>query len=396
MSTQAGNKHTRTMMGGVGVRTGQRTRRRPLGRAVRRVGPLVLIAVVLAFAAPLAADRKDVDAGTSFSVFTQNAYVGASIERVIAANPNDPYALIDAVTTTYYEMLASDPDVRMSGIADRIADRKPDVVALQEMYMLRKQSPGDLIIGGTEPATEVVVDFLHSLMDSLAARSLHYAVAAVSTELDVEMPMLNLVTYDIDDARLTDREVILVRTDLPPGQLRVSNRQAGHFDTHLILPDSGLEILQGWCSVDVFVRGERFRFINAHLQDEAFPDIQFAQAQELMAGPANTNLPVMMVGDFNADPNGLNGTWTYPSLIAGGFADTWSELYPHRPGLTWGHDALLADRDVEFRWRIDLVLFKGHRFVPNRAETVDRGLRRQEPPFWPSDHAGVSASFWLR
>jgi len=35
--------------------------------------------------------------------------------------------------------------------------------------------------------------------------------------LDVELPMLNLQTQTIDDARLTDRDAILIRTDLPPG-----------------------------------------------------------------------------------------------------------------------------------------------------------------------------------
>jgi endonuclease/exonuclease/phosphatase family metal-dependent hydrolase len=362
---------------------------------IRRVAPLVLLAIMLAIASPMAADRQEGE--KSFTTFTQNAYVGADLSRVMLADPNNPPALIEAVTTTYYEMLASQPDVRMKGLAARIAARMPDIVALQEMYLLRKQSPGDLVVGGTVPATEVVVDFLQSLMDSLKARGLHYRVAAMTTELDVEMPMFNADFTGIDDARLTDRDIILVRTDLPPGHLRVTNPQGGNFETHLTL-DNGLEVLQGWCSVDVFVRGERFRFINTHLQDEMVPAIQFAQAQELMAegGPTDTKLPVMMVGDFNADPEGRNGTWTYPSLLAGGFADGWSALFPHRPGLTWGHDAYLADPSVGFKWRIDLVLFTGHAFVPKRMETVDNGLRRQAPPFWPSDHAGVSASFELR
>jgi endonuclease/exonuclease/phosphatase family metal-dependent hydrolase len=211
------------------------------------------------------------------------------------------------------------------------------------------------------------------------------------------MPMFNADLTGFDDARLTDRDIILVRSDLPPGQLRVSNPQGGHFDTHLTL-DNGLEVLQGWCSVDVFIRGERFRFINTHLQDESVPEIQFAQAQELMAehGPADTSLPVMMVGDLNADPYSRNETHSYPSLIAGGFNDAWSELYPRKAGLTWGHDSYLADKDWEFVWRIDLVLFKGHTFVPREMETVDSRLRRTAPPFWPSDHAGVWASFELR
>jgi endonuclease/exonuclease/phosphatase family metal-dependent hydrolase len=273
----------------------------------------------------------------------------------------------------------------------------PDIVALQEMYILRKQSPGDLATGGSDPAEEVVVDFLSSLMDSLAAKGLHYKVAAMTTELDVEMPMFNADFTGFDDARLTDRDVILVRTDLPPGQLRVSNSRGGHFDARLSL-SNGLEVIRGWCSVDVFIRGERFRFLNTHLQDESAPGIQFAQAQELMAeyGPADTGLPIIMAGDFNADPDGQNGTFSYPILIAGGFDDAWAELHPSDPGLTWGHDSGLADKNWGFVWRIDLVLFKGHTLIPKEIDTVDTGLGGPAPPFWPSDHAGVFASFGLR
>jgi endonuclease/exonuclease/phosphatase family metal-dependent hydrolase len=395
MSTQVGNTHERTSQSGMRLWTGLRSRGGPMGPTLRHVALLVLLAMVLAVASPMAAGRED--ARKSFTTFTQNAYVGADLSRVMLVDPSDIEGLLWAVTTTYYEMLASQPGARMRGLADRIAVRMPDIVALQEMYILRKQSPGDLLSGGTDPAEEVVVDFLPSLMDSLAARGLHYRVAAMTTELDVEMPMFNADFTGFDDARLTDRDIILVRTDLPPGQLRVSNPQGGQFDTHLTL-DNGLEVLQGWCSVDVFIRGERFRFINTHLQDESVPEIQFAQAQELMAehGPTDTHLPVMIVGDLNADPYSRNGTWSYPSLIAGGFDDAWSELYPHRPGLTWGHDTILADTNLDFVWRIDLVLFKGHTFVPKRMETVDTGLRRRVPPFWPSDHAGVWASFEIR
>jgi len=44
----------------------------------------------------------------------------------------------------------------------------------------------------------------------------------------MQLPMLNLQTQTIDDARLTTRDAILIRTDLPPGHLRArifSDRQ---------------------------------------------------------------------------------------------------------------------------------------------------------------------------
>jgi exonuclease III len=103
-----------------------------------------------------------------------------------------------------------------------------------------------------------------------------------------------------------------------------------------------------------------------------------------------------MAGDLNADPSSRNGTFSYPSLIASGFDDAWRGLYPHKPGLAWGHDSSLADKDWDFVWRIDLVLCKGHTFVPKKVETVDSSLRRLAPPFWPSDHAGVWAGFEFR
>jgi endonuclease/exonuclease/phosphatase family metal-dependent hydrolase len=397
MSIQVGKTHETASGRDVRVWTGVRSRSGPPGPSGRYLALLVLLALGFAFASPQAAGQGN--GGKSFTALSQNAYLGADISRVMLVDPEDPnpYALVEAVTTTYYEMLASQPAVRMSGLADRIAARMPDIVALQEMYVLRKQSPGDLVIGGSDPAEEVVVDFLWSLMDSLAARGLHYKVAAMTTELDVEMPMFNADFTGFDDARLTDRDVILVRTDLPPGQLRVSNSQGGHFDARLTL-NNGLDVLRGWCSVDVFIRGERFRFLNTHLQDESAPEIQFAQARELMAayGPADTGLPVIMAGDFNADPDGQNGTFSYPILIGGGFDDAWTELHPSDPGLTWGHDSGLADKNWGFVWRIDLVLFKGRTFVPKEIATVDTGLGRPAAPFWPSDHAGVWATFELR
>ena len=83
--------------------------------------------------------------------------------------------------------------------------------------------------------------------------------------------MLDLATGGIDDVRVTDHDVILARKDLPPGYLRLSNPAQGNFQASLVIPSIGLEIKRGWCSVDAFVRGRTFRFINMHLEEESFP-----------------------------------------------------------------------------------------------------------------------------
>lgn len=371
-------------------------------RAIRTLVALVFIAVTLAPLAHVAlAGQRDVGGKRSFSTFTQNVYVGAQIGRVLSLDPSDPLyfpKLVEAVTITYYELLASLPEVRMAGIAERIVSRKPDLVALQEVSLLRKQSPGDIVSGNPDqlPATEIVADFLQILLDELAAQGAHYAVVATIDEMDVEMPMLNLLTGEYDDVRLTDREVILARTDLPPGHLRVSNPQSGNFENHIVIPSIGLPVLRGWCSVDVFVRGRKFRYINTHLEEETQPGLQWLQALELLQGPANTSLPVILAGDLNSDGNRANGTLTYDTLLDEGFSDPWTSLHPLDPGLTWGHDPLLLDPTWPLIWRIDLVLSRGNKFLPRGATVVDDPLVRALPPYWPSDHAGVAVKFRLK
>jgi endonuclease/exonuclease/phosphatase family metal-dependent hydrolase len=197
-------------------------------------------------------------------------------------------------------------------------------------------------------------------------------------------------------ARLVDREAILVRTDLPPGQLSYNNPQTGHFEHRIQIPAAGMDILRGWCSIDMTVRGERFLLLCAHLETEAVPQLQYVQALELLAGPANITQPVLLIGDFNADPFGRDGSITYPLFGKAGFTDSWNVLNPQDPlgGLTWGHDPYLEDPSVLFDRRIDLVLYRGTQFTPTSLEVISP-LIGTTMPLWFSDHAGLSASLQL-
>jgi endonuclease/exonuclease/phosphatase family metal-dependent hydrolase len=325
-----------------------------------------------------------------------NLYVGGGIGRIIALDPTDPaYVsnLVYTVTGVFYEIVASEPGTRLQGVADRIAARMPDLVAVQEASLIRNQSPGDLVVGGSTPATNVVYDYIAILVEALKARGAHYAVASSTEEVDVELPMFNMQTYTVDDVRLTDRDAILVRTDLPPGQLRVSNPQGGHFTYMIELPT--VSVPRGWCSVDVFMRGEKFRYVCAHLEEETVPQIQMLQAIELIDGLANIGLPVILSGDFNADPLHRNGVETYDAFVAAGFDDAWAELHKADPagGLTWGHDEFLADPSVPMIWRLDVVWFRGFGLAPTESKVIDIALDRVQPPLWASDHAAVTADF---
>ena len=172
----------------------------------------------------------------------------------------------------------------------------------------------------------------------------------------------------------------------------------GHFSTVLQIPSTGLTVQRGWCSVDLIIRGQPARFICSHLEEETVPQIQLLQAQELLNGPSDVNIPVILAGDFNADTLNRNATQTYAALIAAGFVDAWLSIHPGdlAAGLTWGHDELLVDPNTPFVWRIDLVLYRGSGFTATQAQVLDLDLDRSQPPFWASDHAAVAARLQLQ
>jgi endonuclease/exonuclease/phosphatase family metal-dependent hydrolase len=365
---------------------------------IHRAGAVLLLVLITLFGLPVGghAQRADVGGKRDLTVMTRNLYVGANFGSIVAAS--DFVGLVTAVTEVYYTVVAQNNfQLRVAGIADEIVAMRPDLVGLQEVSTVRLQSPGDLLAGGS-PASFVVIDYLQVLLKALADRGAHYAAVSIVTNADVELPIWNSTFDGLDDARLTDHDVILARTDLPPGYLRLSHPEHGNFQSSLVIPVLGgeLEFKRGWCSVDAFVRGRTFRFITTHLEEETSPTIQLAQAKEILAGPASGDMPVILVGDTNTDGNRQNGTLTYDYLLHAGFKDSWSALYPRSLGLTWGHDPLLADPSLAFVWRIDLILFDGGNFVPMEASVLDRPLHRSTPPFWSSDHAGVVARFLLK
>jgi endonuclease/exonuclease/phosphatase family metal-dependent hydrolase len=324
------------------------------------------------------------------TVMTRNLYFGASLDPVLLA-PDFP-GVVGAVTQVWMDVQATDFDARVVGLADEIEAAKPDLIGLQEAALWRIQTDGDLLEGGTVAATEVVYDFVEMLRTELRARGLRYKVAVSQDLLDVELP--NAFGEDI---RLTDRDVILVRRRKKGrGPIKILRRSRGEFDTVLELPVGGeggpvIAIKRGWVAVDAKVKGKRFRFVNAHLEDVIAPPIQEAQANELIAGPLDWKRPVICVGDFNSDALG-GGTASYDMLLDSGLVDSWSTP----GGATWGHAADLRNPTPNLTERLDLVLHDGT-FAVKSVDVIGEELEDMtESGLWPSDHAGVIATFSLK
>ena len=313
----------------------------------------------------------------ALTVMTRNMDEGTDFGYIAQATPA---TLGQAAAATYLEVLASDVCGRAGRIADEIAAAQPDLVSLQEVS--RWTGPVPSLCAGTMTTT---IDAQTALMAQLATDGARYVVVKGQDELSsAGIPGLGSLSF-------LDRDLLLARVE-PAGQLALANATSANFANIVSLPLAPgltLPIKRGWISVDATTRGSTVRVIATHLEG-SFQPVQLAQAQELIAGPANTRLPVILAGDLNTGP-GSAFVSTYDWLtspVGGRLLDTWSVTQAGEPGFTdayYTEDPLTASTPTE---RIDLVLVRGH-----LAPTADELVRISLPH--PSDHAGVVATIGI-
>jgi endonuclease/exonuclease/phosphatase family metal-dependent hydrolase len=329
---------------------------------------------------------------TPIKVMTQNVYYGFDVDPLLSAT--DPADIPVLAAQAFAQLNATNFPERAAAMADEIARKGPDLIALQEVALIRIQSPGDAIAGGTVPADTVYLDYLQVLMSALAARGLDYQIAGKNQNVDVELPMLvGTSPLAFDDIRLTDFDVVLARSDVA-----VSNVTTATYATKLVLANLGLDVPRGYVAIDATLRNHvSCRFVTTHLEDSPFPGIQLAQAQELVAALATGTQTVILAGDFNSEAT--TGA-TYQYLASQGFADSWlrNEEAGKGAGPTWGHDPDLQNDADALTLRIDLIFTRDGAYFADGvlAEVWGDDLDEQTSGgLWPSDHAGVIAELWF-
>jgi endonuclease/exonuclease/phosphatase family metal-dependent hydrolase len=330
-----------------------------------------------------AAQRHPFKGKRQVVVETRNLFIGTDLDPIFQASTFPQ--LVGATTVAFLNVQATMYPERAQALAAEIAANDPDIVGLQEAVLLRTDTPAD---GPASPAENVLADYLDILLQALEAQGAHYAPVAVVTNADNELP--TALGFDV---RVTDRDVILARTDLRVADLKLSNSQSGTYATNLSVNTLAgpVTLTRGWTAIDVNIRGKSFRVVNTHLETSAAPPIQLAQAQELLAGPAATDMPLLLIGDYNSRADGT-GTPTYGVLRAAGFDDAWSELNPGDPGLTCCWETHLLSPTPPFDERIDLVLARGG-LRPLDIDILgeDPVADRTPSRLFYSDHAGVVA-----
>lgn len=336
--------------------------------------------IVLAAVAVLAAcgnsEEKLADGPNTFKVMTQNLYLGADLDPALAAIP----ALLPvAVEAFWASVQATDFPSRAKIVATTIQSASPDIVGLQEVSLWRRQDPSDFSTVPFPDATEVVYDFLALLQAELTARGLAYDAVAINTNADIELPGASGKDY-----RLTDRDVILVKTTLPV--VAAANGTYPQADLAVVTAaGTSFPIRRGWTSVDFRAGGKTMRLVNTHLEAVS-TTVAGRQAVDIVGIAQTTRQPTILSGDMNLTP----GSPGYGNFVAPGtgLVDSGNEI-AGGTALTCCWDPLLTSG--AFSTRIDLVFHNAgvhatHFQVVDQTETTASGLHA-------SDHAGVVVGF---
>ena len=366
---------------------------------------------------------------------TQNLHIGSDVAKLLDGDHiwRIPYK----VRKLHEDIRRSRFGLRAEAVARYIRQVQPDIVALQEVALLKKQSPGDFFYTPSLPASKVVVDFLEVLLGHLNKDGTHYEVVSSNTTLDVELPMLSLrgllvgddytlvedapgpiLEKDVaeiarneglqgikglffDDIRGIIRDVILKKTNI-----QTRNAEKMHYEYVLEKETSDgkhrFQFPRGVQSVIATIEGREYKFVNTHLENEMLGEKspQREQAKELVstlnAQADKDGLPIILLGDFNSDPQGKEEHTTPYSIIEeAGFTDTWN-LAPTSEQIlnskSCCHSLLSPTGNLDSR--IDLVWFKAP-FGDVSLESVNINFFGNNPEtdkiedMWPSDHAGV-------
>ncbi len=183
------------------------------------------------------------------TVMTQNLYVGADVDLVIHAlatpDPNDDLpALLFAIQT----LGKTDFRARAQAIADEIQRARPHAVGFQEVSQI------DIDLQPVGLPIVVHQDFLAILQAALAARGLHYDVAATSNNINVSL-FSGLV-------RLVDHDALLVDAD----RVHVNAASGQNFSVNLGQVAEGVVLIRGWVWARTTVGDQSYTFVTAHTE----------------------------------------------------------------------------------------------------------------------------------
>ncbi|WP_157265266.1 hypothetical protein [Azohydromonas aeria] len=373
-------------------------------RRPRAAATLLALAAVLAALPAPAQDRPagpDSGSAPPLRLLTWDAGAGTTWTPLYFAVDVDSY--VAGAGQVLREVRATRPQARMHALAAHIAEAAPEVAAVQALgrWSVGARSPG-LHCG----PMRLESDMLAALQHGLRQRGVPYRVAVQATQFALPPMPAQLAPGLRRCVQVTERNVILVRADLPRGRGGWHNPQSGRLDAPALPPTAlaprgtaQLGVWPGgraWASVDVRWHGRLLRVVTAQLAhlDPFMPHERRFDGELLRAMAGASPLPVALAlsshGSAGPPPDAV-----YADFLAEGFRDAWTQARPGTGGATCCQAPSMDNAESLLSRRADLVWLRGAVRAVDAALLGAAPLRPDGAGLWPSDHAGVLATLKL-
>lgn len=385
----------------------------------------VTTAVIGALSAALFTPYSAQAAEPTFTVMSRNIYLGADVGVALELIPDMPAA----AQFMWDQVNKNDFSKRSVALANEIKEYQPDVIGLQEatIWYCKKNawSKKVEVFNFTDQLLEALGgEYILASKDGTAAFNPGYSINPIPFLTMVKDPERFQKIFGEDKAACGFQigDALAIKKSLADQVIQVGNTE--YEDSYSIIPTL-MTIYRGYTWADINIANIPVRFVSTHLEsiwDENKVPNAAKQASQLISDLKETNMPLVVIGDFNADPRdprpanaanpGLQPTASeecpagnskcnaYRLMIEAGFNDAGPDASDPTT-YTWGMNALLTGPDPDrlkagqsmgneygFTDRLDYI------FTNNGVDVTTSQIIGYKAPY-ATDHAGVFAEFTI-
>lgn len=242
------------------------------------------------------------------TVMARNLYLGADVGEALELLPD----LAAAGQFMWDEVRATSFTERVPLLAQEAAESKPAVIGLQEATTWNCST-------GLFGSPVTVYDFTEQFMTATAEAGTPYVVASANGQDAYNpgysigpIPTLTTVNdpdtfqplfgSDTAECGFQLADALLVRADLADDVTQVGITEFS--EAHAIIPVV-FTVDRGYAWADIEFNGNPVRFVTTHLESMWTPNQQNSgpvQARQIVDDLAGTEIPLVVIGDFNNDP----------------------------------------------------------------------------------------------
>jgi endonuclease/exonuclease/phosphatase family metal-dependent hydrolase len=356
---------------------------------------------------------------------SRNIYLGADVGVALELIPDMPAA----AQFMWDQVNKNDFSKRSVALAAEIQSYKPDVIGLQEatIWYCKKNawSKKVEVFNFTDQLLQALDgDYVLASKDGKTAFNPGYSINPIPFLTMVKDPERFQKVFGQDKAACGFQigDALAIKKELAGQVVRVGNTE--YEDSYSIVPTL-MTIYRGYTWADINIANIPVRFITTHLEsiwDENKVPNAAKQATQLIKDVKETNMPLVIIGDFNSDPRdprpanaanpGLQPTASeecpagsskcnaYRLMKEAGFNDAGPDASDPTT-YTWGMNALLTGPDPDrlkaaqamgneygFTDRLDYI------FTKNGIDVTTSQIIGYKAPY-ATDHAGVLAEFTI-